>query len=197
MNFKEVTGVLQIAQDNGGVLTLADLRVYFYKFSDPAIYKKLARLVKEGQLSKIKAGLYALPQAELTIISQRLYINSYISTGSVLARAMAIGSIPARRVQAVKVGCPRRYETDLGVVEHLSIKRELYFGFVREGELLWATPEKAFLDTCYFYRCGRQFSFDPFSDINPEVFDGARVREYLTRYNKGFQQFILQNWKIT
>lgn len=72
-------------------------------------------------------------------------------------------------MQAVKIGIPRTYTCDLGIIEHLSLKTALFFGFVQKGAIKYATPEKTFLDACYFYYKGRRFSFDLYEDVNLEA----------------------------
>lgn len=179
-----------------GVLTLSDVRVLFARYSDAAVFKKLEALVCDGVLVKVKRGVYALPSASLAAISQRLARQSYISTGAVLAKTLVIGSVPARRVQAVKVGRPRTYRCAIGIVEHLSVKKELFFGYeVRDG-ILYATPEKAFLDVCYFLSKGRRFSFDPVTDVNLDLLNPSRIREYLMKYDQRFVSFFQSRWSL-
>ncbi len=196
MNANDVDLLRKLAEELDGVLTLSDVRVLFARYSDAAVFKKLEALVRDGVLVKVKRGVYVLPSASLAAISQRLARQSYISTGTVLAKALVIGSIPARRVQAVKVGRPRIYRCAIGVVEHLSVKKELFFGYeVRDG-ILYATPEKAFLDVCYFLSKGRRFSFDPVSDVNLDLLNPARIREYLSAYDQRFVSFFQSRWSL-
>lgn len=189
---------LQLIQDYApaldGVFTMPDLKVLFGSQSDAALYKKLAAFVREGILIKVKRGIYAVPSASLADISNRISTDSYISTGTVLARALAIGSIPERRVQAVKVGWPRKYTCELGTIEHLSIKPELYFGFKNENGVKYACPEKAFLDACYFRLKGRRLSFDLGEDINLDILDKMNLKRYLKAYDKTFVAHVRNTW---
>ncbi len=194
MKAVDVQKIQQFGAEVDGILTMSDLRVLFSSVSDAALFKKLKVFVREGQLVKVKKGFYALPAASLAAISQRIEPASYISTGTVLAREAIIGSIPARRIQAVKVGRPRTYRCDLGVVEHLSIKSGLFFGYeVRDG-IRYATPEKAFLDVCYFLFKGRTFSFDPVEDVSMDELDARLIRDYLAAYDQRFRTFFSSTW---
>ena len=177
-----------------GVFTMPDLKVLFGSSSEAALYKKLAALVGEGILIKVKRGIYALPSASLAVISSRISPASYISTGTVLARALVIGSIPERRIQAVKVGWPRTYKCELGTIEHLSIKPDLYFGFGNENGVRYACSEKAFLDACYFRMKGRRLSFDLTEDVNIEILDSRIVRRFLEAYDKTFVAHVRNMW---
>ena len=97
------------ATELDGVFTLADLKVALEVDSQATLFRNLAEMTDKGVLVKVKRGLYAVPGASLEVISSRIEPQAYISTGTVLARHAIIGSIPARKVQAVKTGrpCPR------------------------------------------------------------------------------------------
>lgn len=189
---------LQLIQDYSqtldGVFTIPDLKVLFGGQSEAALYKKLAAFVREGVLIKVKRGIYAVPSASLAVISSRISPDSYISTGTVLARALVIGTIPERRVQAVKAGWPRTYKCELGTIEHLSIKPELYFGFENENGVKYACPEKAFLDACYFRLKGRRLSFDLGEDVNLDVLDKKKLKRYLRTYDTTFAAYVRNTW---
>ena len=143
---------------------------------------------------KVKRGLYALPTASLEVIGNRINPDAYISTGTVLAQNLIVGSVPARRVQAVKIGRPRLYTCELGVVEHLSIDPRLHFGFTIRDGIKYATPEKAFLDVCYFSFKGKTFSFDLDSDVDREPLDAVLLSRYLERYDTRFVTCFQRTW---
>jgi len=195
MKVKRYRAVQDWADDLEGVFTIADLKVALDENSEATLYRVLGELTRSGVLLRVKRGIYATPGASLTAVSSRIEPKSYISTGTVLARTATIGSVPARKVQAVKVGRPRVYRCDLGVIEHLSINPRLYFGFSSEGGKLVASPEKAFLDVCYFTFKGKRFSFDPASDVNLEDLDFGRISGYLESYDPRFISFFNRTWR--
>jgi len=82
-----------------------------------------------------------------------------------------------------------------GVIEHLSIDPKYYFGFESRNGLLWATPEKAFLDVCYYRYKGKMFSFDPASDINYQDLDHSLITDYLARFDQRFVTYFSAIWK--
>ena len=182
------------ATELDGVFTLADLKVALEVDSQATLFRNLAEMTDKGVLVKVKRGLYAVPGASLEVISSRIEPQAYISTGTVLARHAIIGSIPARKVQAVKTGRPRSYRCSLGTIEHLSITPRLYFGFDAENGRRVATPEKAFLDVCYFRYKGKTFSFDPASDVNFDALDERIIRDYLDEYDPRFAAFFERIW---
>lgn len=187
--------IQQWAGDLDGVFTIADLKVVLHEDANTTLFRRIAKLVAAGILVKIKRGVYGTPTATLTAMSSRIEPDSYISTGTVLAQRAIIGSIPAKRIQAVKVGRPRIYRFEQGVIEHLSIDPKYHFGFESHNGTLWATPEKAFLDVCYYHYKGKVFSFDPASDINYQDLDFATITDYLTRFDQRFITFFRSTWK--
>jgi hypothetical protein len=184
----------QLIQEFGsrldGVLSISDLKVLFNGCTEAALYKKLVGMVDDGVLIKIKRGLYALPQTSLAVVSSRIEPNSYVTAGTVLARLALIGSIPSRRLWAVKVGRPRTYTCKLGVIEHLSVKPELFFGYDDENGVKYATPEKALLDSIYFTFKGRRLSYDVFDDVDRSSLDLAMMKTYLPCYDRRFRSYV-------
>lgn len=195
MDIKTYREIEKWATELAGVFTIADLKVVLNENTEPTLYRAITTLVDSGMLIKVKRGIYATPEASLTTISSRIEPHAYISTGAVLARHAIIGSIPAHKVQAVKVGRPRLYACSLGVIEHLSISPHLYFGFTDGAGVRIASPEKAFLDVCYFTYRGHRFSFDPDTDINLDALDFDQIKRDLNVYDPRFVSFFNQHWK--
>jgi len=184
----------QWGRELDGVFCLSDLRVLYRQQSDAGLYKRLAKLVDEGQLIKIKRGVYALPTASLEAICVRINPAAYLSTGTVLGRNLMIGSIPARRIQAIKTGRPRCYTCALGTIEYLSIAPHLFFGFSVTNGMRMATPEKAWIDTCYYTYKGSCFSFDLDTDVYRDQLDKNLLSKYLTAYDKRFRDAFNSTW---
>jgi hypothetical protein len=194
MNEKVYAVIQRWAGDLDGVFTLPDLRVALGDRTEAALYKRLNALVDAGMLFKVKRGIYATPEATLAAISNRIEPAAYISTGTVLAHCAVIGSIPVRRIQAIKMGRSRTYFSKQGIIEHLGISPSLYFGFEPVKGILCATPEKAFLDVCYYTYCGRRFSFDPERDVNVTDLNREIVFGYLRKYDKRFVNYFNRVW---
>lgn len=194
MNLNVYKSVQRWAGELDGVFAMSDLRVMLGDRTEAALYKRLNGLVEAGILLKVKRGIYATPEASLAAISNRIEPAAYISTGTILAKCAAIGSVPARRIQAVKTGRPRTYVCKSGVIEHLSLSPQLYFGFEPVDGILYATPEKAFLDVCYYTYRGKRFSFDPESDVNVSDFKRHVVYSYLQKYDRRFVDYFNRIW---
>jgi len=195
MDVEKYRDIDKWASELDGVFTIANLKVVLNENAEPTLYRAVGKLVGSGTLVRVKRGIYATPGASLATISNRIEPGAYISTGTVLAKHAIIGSIPAHKVQAIKVGRPRVYECSLGTVEHLSISPHLYFGFNNVDGMRLATPEKAFLDVCYFTYRGHRFSFDPGTDVNLAALDFDRIKRDLAAYDRRFVSFFNQHWK--
>jgi hypothetical protein len=181
------------AKELNEVFTLPDLKVALREKSQATLFRKIKELINCGELLKVKRGLYATPKASLEIISARIESNAYISTGTVLAQNAVIGSIPGFKVQAVKLGKPRKYSCELGVIEHLSIEKKYYFGYTTDNGLLKATPEKAFIDTWYYTYKGQRFSFNAQSDVALDSLDKELIKQYLAVYDQKFSTYFNKN----
>jgi len=190
MDILEYQQLMALAPEQRGVFTLADFRVLYSRDSAPTRFRKLEKLVEAGELFRVKKGVYARPDADLRVVSQRIAPDSYLSLGTVLAEEGLIGSIPGRRVWAVRPGRPRQYSYAGGVIEHLSIDPDLCFGTVLREGLRRADAEKAFLDACYFQFKGRRLPFDLLEDVDREALNEERMSLYLKTFDKRFQTYL-------
>lgn len=172
------------------VITVGELRTLFPKLGNDALMKFLKRLLKKGVLFKVKAGLYATKEASLIDISYKLNSESYLSFDSILAKYGVMGSIPRRHVAWVKVGSPKTFKFDLGIISHNSINSKYYFGYRIVDGIKEATPEKAFIDICYFLSKGKRFSFNISSDIAIKDLDSKLIEECLLAYPERFVEYI-------
>lgn len=178
------------------IFTSNDLKIIFSSKSELSLSRQIRRWVASGKIIKIKNGLYCLPDCSLAEISTRLCPSSYISTDWVLAQKAVIGTVPANRVQAVKIGRPKNFSFALGKIQYLSIKPELFFGFDWQDGVAYATLEKAFLDVCYFTYKRNSFPFDPYSDIDLQRLNKTTINQYLQNYDKRFVSFFKNAWRF-
>ena len=190
MLIKDVQKLIRCSSSLDRVFTLADLRLLYGDDSVATQFRKIEGLVKAGELVKVKKGIYARPDADLRGISQRIDAESVVSLGTVLAEEGLIGSIPGKRVWAVRIGRPRRYSCELGVIEHLSISPPLLFGWEWQNGCRRAVPEKAYLDAWYFHYKGRKLPFDLMEDVDVQRLDMGTVCAFLNKYERRFQTYL-------
>lgn len=174
--------VRSVSVEMGGVFSLSDLRNLLQTDNRDELYRGLKDLEGAGILSRFCRGYYVARNFDVMVLSQRLAPESYISFGNALARKLLIGSVPRYRIRAAKPGPKRAYSNGEYRIEHLSIKPELVFGYEVVDTVKIALPEKAVLDTLYFYRRGVRFSFDIYSDIDYSRLNTDIIRDYLARY---------------
>jgi hypothetical protein len=91
---------------------------------------------------------------------------------------------------AVKTGETRIYDNGNYRIEQLRLTKSLFFGYKVVNGVNIAVPEKAVLDTLYFYRMGRKFSFDIYSDVDYSGLNMNTLADYIERYrNPVFRDF--------
>jgi hypothetical protein len=173
-----------------GVFALSDLRNVLQARSKDIRYAAIKDLLKAGVLFRFSRGFYVTEGFDPLVLSQRICPASYVSFGNILARNLLIGSVPKYRVRAAKPGPSRSYDNGQYRIEHFRLNRTLCFGVdVIDGVRL-ASPEKAVLDTLYFYRQGTRFSFDVYGDIDYGLLDKAKLAGFLAAYrNPVFVEF--------
>jgi hypothetical protein len=174
-----------------GVFSFSDLKNIFNEKTPLLLHRRVHALVSAGALTRFKRGFYCTEDFNLETLSQRLYPDSCISLGTVLARRLLISSIPAKTVYAVKTGRNRTFYSPLGNLVYCGITPHLMCGFEYENGRRYAMAEKAFLDTLYFYQKGLKFSFNIFEDINITGLNTAEIMSLLKKYkNPKFITFV-------
>jgi hypothetical protein len=175
----------------GGVFSINDLRNLFNQTNDVLLHREIKNLEGENILVRFRKGFYVTKQYNPELLACRIYPESYISCGTVLAKQLIIGSIPSKTIYAVKIGRNKEFE-GLGFrIHYFGIKPELLFEITFEDGIRYASAEKAFVDTLYFYQKGEKFSFDPFSDINISLLNREKIERILDHYsNPRFKSFV-------
>lgn len=174
--------------EQAGVFTLADVRTALGEPHRAALFRRIDQLLACGFLARPTRGVFVTKGFDLTVLSQRIAPDSAVSFETVLARALVIGPLPARRVGAIRNGKSRTYEALGSVVEHHHLQLDLRFGEeVRDG-VRYTVPEKALLDVLTFHLRGRRALFDVRGDVNLERLDRQLLRDFLARYRN--QRFV-------
>jgi len=188
----EITQKLQeLSPLQRGVFSAADLKNLIDPANKASLYRTLKQMQDADIIKVFCRGFYVAKDFDIQVLSQRICPDSYISFGTVLAKKLLIGSVPKYRLLAVKLGQNRIYQNSDFQIEQLAIKPELFTGYENINGVNIATPEKAFLDTLYYYQKGMKFSFDIYSDIDYDGLDRKKLIEYLKLYkNKNYVTFV-------
>lgn len=142
----------------------------------------LSRLAKQGYLSHLSRGRWALPKAvQRTMLPEHLAAPApaYVSLQTALFHHGLIEQIPAV-LYAVTVGRTRRVKTPDATVSLHHIPPQLFTGFeLTAGGAKMATPEKALFDLLYLGP-GRSRVFASLPEIEfPRGFSWRQVRRYV------------------
>lgn len=201
VNANILVSLQSLALQQRGVLTTRDLEVLFMTSNRQTLRSRLRPYLEEKILIRFCRGFYlspkvAAPEAVLAALSQRICPHSIISLGTVLSRARLIGTSPKNVVYAVKAGTSRTYENkDVGRIIHfgfggLKESRLVGFGYTFEDGICYAEPERALLDTLYFYQRGNKFFFNIYSDIAVERINRDTYLKFVDEYpNSRFRAF--------
>lgn len=120
-------------------------------------YDKISELVKKGELTQVKRGIYVagprlkLPRPESLLVANHLHGPSYVSVETVLAHW---GLIPERvyEIGSATVASSRSFKTPLGRFTYQHMPLPYYAFGIRSVQLssrqvaLIASPEKALCD---------------------------------------------------
>jgi len=150
---------------------------------------KLVRLVKRKILLRLRKGIYLLAgrSFDAAKLATQIFQPSYVSFEFALARYSILGQIP----YTVTLASPRLcLKTNLAniAVEIRRIKKSLFFGYVLQGGVLIATPEKALLDMLYMVSLGKS-AFD-LSELNLRDISKKKALELSKKYPKATQKLL-------
>lgn len=182
-----------ISPDMGGVFSYADLSSIIASGSVLQNSRMIARLTKEGVLTKIQRGVYVTVGYDMWFLASRIDPKSYISMDTVLAKEAIIATVPKGQVSAVRINkrC-RRIATPEGDIVFHSLNRKLDFGITTQASgVNVATPERAYLDLLYFHQKGSRFVIDPYAEVNLSKLNTRLILKHLSWYkNPKFITFV-------
>jgi hypothetical protein len=120
--------------------------------------------VKSGSIKKLCRGVYAKDKYNVLELANKLYTPSYISLETVLQKA-GVTFQYYESIFAVSY-LTRTVEAGGYVIEYKRIKKDILFnkkGIEEQGNVVIATPERAFLDGVFLYK---NYHFDNLSGLN-------------------------------
>jgi len=183
--------VAQWSEKTSGVYSTGDMENLLGDSHPVSLNRRIKRLVDAGVLRRFLRGFYLTARFDADALCMRVREPAYLSCGTVLARALAIGSVPSKTITAVTIGRNRRFVGDDISLSYLGIAPYLYFGFSSGNGIAVASPEKALLDTLYFYQKGDIPSFNIYTDIDVSGMDRRVIGGYLEKYgNPRFIAFV-------
>ena len=161
----------------------------------------LSRYVKAGIFIRLKKNLYVLEQAWEDAprdfffrISNFLQVPSYISLMSALSYYEITTQVPRRFYESVSLKRTRVFEPNGAVFNFYKLKKELYFDFVKKGNIFIATKEKAFVDALYLYSFGK-YKVD-FDSLSLEKLDKKEIARIIKVFPKKTKEIARKLCKI-
>ncbi|MDR2581627.1 MAG: hypothetical protein LBC85_11645 [Fibromonadaceae bacterium] len=175
--------LFKLGESVGGVLSLMELSSVFNESSKISLHSIINNFIKAGILKRYCREIYTLANFDCLVLSAKIRQNSYVSLGSALAMRRLIGSESPFQIFCITQTKAAEYKGAPNI-SYYKLAKELCFGFEpNEKGVLIAEPEKAALDTLYFYLRGKKFYFNIFSDINYGMLNKDIFFSYLERYN--------------
>lgn len=196
MKIIEFQRLEKLAKEMGSALTHADLVTYFQADRESSLASRIAPLLKEGHLQRIRKGWYAWKGARPEDVVRRFVPDAALSLGSALAKHLLVGTVPRfqfRFVSAASRGMSLEWENLRTVIHH--IHPDLHFGFetAPDGTRI-NSPEKAVLDTLYYHQKDVDMSFDLETDIDRSGLRRDVFLDYVERYKDSRFQARCRRW---
>ena len=177
----EIIKILQ--KRNISVFSLTDFRRLFAVKNTQTLYKKIARLEKEGIIESLIKGKYLFTFNKNTTdytIANYLYSPSYISLETALSYYGIITGFP-HSTTSITVKKPRVFQYQGREFTYSQIVPTLYFGMEKDKNFLIASPEKALVDYIYFGNKGLRGK--DFEEMDFSVIDRKKLALYAKMAN--------------
>ncbi len=157
------TTILNIYQSPQTVFTLKDISFMFPEIPYNNLKRRLSYFVKSGHLKKLRRGVYAKDGYDVLELANKLYAPSYISLETVLQRA-GVTFQYYESIFAISY-LSRTIEADGHTIVYRKIKNDILLkkqGVEEQGNVVMASPERAFLDAVFLYK---DYHFDNLSPL--------------------------------
>lgn len=183
------TTILSLYQTPQTVLTLKDISFMFPDVPYGNLKRRLSYFTKLGHLKKLRRGVYAKQPYNVLELANKLYAPSYISLETVLQRAGVVFQY-YESIFAVSY-LSRTIEVDGHTIVYRKMKKDILLnkqGIEEQGNVVVASPERAFLDAVFFYK---NYHFDNLNALNwdkiTELKDIYRSRVFARRVEEYYQ----------
>lgn len=170
--------ILSLYQIPQTVLTLKDISFIFPEIPYNNLKRRLSYFARSGQLKKLRRGVYAKEKYDALELANKLYAPSYISLETVLQRA-GITFQYYESIFAISY-LSRTIEVDSHTIVYRKIKNDILLkkqGIEELGNVIIASPERAFLDAVFLYK---NYHFDNLSPLNWD-----KIMELRDLYGRG------------
>ncbi len=182
------------AEASKSIYTRSDL-THLLGTSQPAtVAKRIEALIKNGFLYRALNGYFYIKGARLEDLAQRIFSDGYLSLQGILTHHAMCGTKRMNHVDIITTRSrPKIIKTSIGIIHMHVQKEEHHFGYEFGNGLNIASPEKCFIDTCYFHQKKASSYINLYSDLILSNLSISKVQEYLSHYkNKKFVTFTIR-----
>jgi predicted transcriptional regulator of viral defense system len=140
------------------------------------------RLVKASKLFKLSHGYYSLDNSKVDFekLAVEIYKPSYLSFELVLAKYGVLNQKPVHLTLATTKRA-KTVKTEKGNIIYRHLRSNLFWGYIKDGDILIARVEKAFLDLAYLSLNGYA-KFD-IEEMNLDLLNMTLLKKYLKKFN--------------
>lgn len=187
--------ILSLYKKTQTVFTLQEIALLFPDIPYDNLKKRMSYFAKSGSIKKLSRGVYAKDQFNPFELANKLYTPSYISLETVLQKA-GVTFQYYESIFAISY-LSRRVKVREYTIEYRRLKKDVLLnkqGIEEQGNVVIASPERAFLDAVYLYK---NYHFDNLSPLNwdkvTELKDLYGNRKFLKRVEEYHQVYKDKN----
>jgi predicted transcriptional regulator of viral defense system len=174
------------------IYTRSDLAHLFGVQQSATLAKRIETLIQAGFLNRAQNGYYFIEGARLEDLAQRIFQDGYLSLHGVLSRYGMCGTKINGQVDIITNRArPKKIITSIGVIQMHVQKKYLHFGYTFNNGLNMATPEKCFVDLCYFHQKSPVTHLNLYGDLFLAELSKSKLEDILKYYkNQKFLSFV-------
>lgn len=146
------------------VFTLREIALLFPEIPYVNLKKRMFYFSKSGAIKKLSRGVYAKDKFDILELANKLYTPSYVSLETVLQKA-GVTFQYYESIFAVSY-VSRTVEAGGHTIVYRRMKKGIFLnkqGIEEQGNVVIASPERAFLDAVYLYK---NYHFDNLESLN-------------------------------
>jgi predicted transcriptional regulator of viral defense system len=157
---------------------------------DFTLRKALIRIEEKRLVERVGPGLYLNRFGRTTLEDMAMVLGKpcYISFESALCHHGIVSQEPLVLTCAT-TRKPQRKSTPLGEIVFRHIATNRFWGYVVNGRILMAEPEKGFLDWLYWSNKTRG-RFPDLDEVNWEEMNKEKILLYSKKFPKSIQKFL-------
>src|SRR3989338_631838 len=181
--------ILSLYKKPQTVFTLQEIALLFPEIPYGNLKKRMSYFAKSGDIKKLSRGIYAKDQFDVLELANKIYTPSYISLETVLQKAGVTFQYYESIFAITYVS--RTVKVDKYTIEYRRIRTEVLLdkqGIEEQGNVVIASPERAFLDVVYLYK---EYHFDNLSPLDwdkiMELKDLYETQEFTKRVEEYYQ----------